>query len=87
VRIISFFKQEQAPFTNCANLLQILQMLCLRSTRDIWRCEVEQNPSIDEKKEGILAKVRLPILCCLFLPLLHDAWDFLDVLFFLCSSD
>ena len=40
--------------------------------------------SIDEKKEGILAKVRIPVLCCLFLPLLDGAWDFLDILLFLC---
>ena len=38
--------------------------------------------SIDEKKEGILAKVRIPVLCCLFLPLLDGAWDFLDILLF-----
>ena len=40
--------------------------------------------SIDEKKEGILAKVRIPVLCCHFLPLLDGAWDFLDILLFLC---
>ena len=41
--------------------------------------------SIDEKKEEILAKVRIPVPCCLFLPLADGAWDFLDILFFLWS--